>query len=321
MLVGGAAAAWPIALHAQRPAIPVIGWLNSGPGDNPYFAGFLTAFRAALQEAGYVEGHNVEIDLHWANGRYAELPALAAELVRKKVAVIAAGGPPAALAAKAATDTIPIVFTTGDDPVRMGLVESFSRPGGNATGVNVVLDELEAKRLGLLREVVPAATTIDVLLNPKSPGFEDQVKDVREAARAAGFDVAFLKASTKEEIDRAFNVLGQKHASALLVGGDPFLASARDQLVELAARQSLPTMYSGTQVVEFGGLISYGIDLKYAYRQAGIYVGRILKGERPSELPVVRPTKFEMAINLKTAKQLNLTLPPGLIAIADEVIE
>ena len=320
-LLGGAAAAWPLVARAQQPAMPVVGWLNSGPAGDPFFMSFASAFRAGLKDAGYVEGQNVAIDFRWGEGQYSRLPTLAAELVAKRVDVIMAGGPPAALAAKAATQTIPIIFTSGEDPVRLGLVASLSRPGGNATGVNLLDNEIEAKRLGLLREVVQGATTIGVLLNPKFASFDAQSKDVREAARAGGFRVIILAAASAKEIDEAFTTLAQAHVAALLLGSDPYLLGARKQLIALAAHQSIPTMFSGRAAAADGGLMSYGISFADAYRQAGIYVGRVLKGEKPADLPVIRSTKFELVINLKTAKTLGLTIPSGVMAIADEVIE
>jgi putative tryptophan/tyrosine transport system substrate-binding protein len=319
--LGCATLAWPLIVRAEQSALPVIGWLNSGSVHDPLFAGFLTAYRAGLKDAGYVEDQNVEIDFRWGEGQYARLPALAAELVGKQVAVIAAGGPPAARAAKAATETIPIVFTVGDDPVKLGLVASLNRPGGNATGINVVSNEIEAKRLGLLREVVPAANTIAVLLNSTSPSFDTQSKDLQAAARASGQEIIILTVASQQDIDQAFSTLGRMQAGALLVGDDPFLISFREQLVTFAARRSLPTMFAFRVAVEIGGLMSYGISFTEAYREAGVYAGRILKGEKPSEMPVVRPTKFDLVINLKTAKTLGLTLSPGLLSIADEVIE
>ena len=318
-LLGGAV--WSFSAQARQAAIPVIGWLNAGPAHDPLFANFTNVFRSALMNAGYVEGQNVEIDFRWAEGDYTRLPVLATELVAERVALIVAGGPPAALAAKAATASIPIVFTVGADPVALGLVASLSHPGGNATGVNIVTDEIESKRLGLLHEVVPKARTIAVLLNPKSPSFEAQSKDVREGARSSGIDILILNAASPVDIDRAFATLGEKRPGALLVGSDPFLVSARKQLVELAARQAIPAMYMDRDTTAIGGLMSYSISLPDAYRQAASYVSRILKGEKPSDLPVIRPTKFELAINLKTAKRLGLNLSSGLLSIADEVIE
>jgi putative ABC transport system substrate-binding protein len=279
------------------------------------------AFQAALKDAGYVDGQNIQIDFRWGEGQYARLPGLASELVARGVAVILAGGPPAAVAAKAATQTIPIVFTSGDDPVRLGLVASFSRPGGNCTGVSELADEIDEKRLGLLHDVVPNATTIAVLLNPKSASFAAQSKQLQQAAQTKGFQLAVLGAATEQQIDEAFATLAQSHAGALLIGGDPLFASARKQLVAHAASQSIPTMFHDSSAVEDGGLIGYGPSFADAYRLAGEYTGRVLKGEKPAEMPVVRLDKFNLSINLRTAKQLGLTLPPGLIAIADEVIE
>jgi putative tryptophan/tyrosine transport system substrate-binding protein len=284
------ASAWPLSVAAQQPVMPVVGWLNSGPAGDPLFMSFASVFRAGLKDAGYIEGQNVAIDFRWGEGQYSRLPALAAELVAKRVHVIVAGGPPAALAAKAATASIPIVFTVGDDPVKLGLVTSLSRPGGNATGISTITSEIEAKRLGLLREVVPAATTIAVLLNGNSPTFETQSKDVQAGAKAIGLQIEILTANS-------------------------------EQLVVLASQQSLPTMFAAPDAVRIGGLMSYSISFADVYRQAGIYVGRILKGEKPSEMPVTRPTKFDLVINLRTAKTLGLSLSPGLLSIADEVIE
>jgi putative tryptophan/tyrosine transport system substrate-binding protein len=317
----GSASAWPLAVRAQQPAMPVIGWLNSGPAGDPYFMSLAGAFRAGLKDAGYIEGQNVAIDFRWGEGEYSRLPTLAADLVAKRVDVIMAGGPPAALAAKTATQTIPIIFTSGDDPVRLGLVASLSRPGGNATGVNLLDNELEAKRLGLLREVVQGATTIGVLLNPKDASFDTQSKEVREAARAGRFEVIVLAAASAKETDEAFTTLAKAHAAALLIGADPYLYGARQQQIALAARQSIPTMFSGRAAAADGGLMSYGISFPDGYRQAAAYVGRVLKGEKPSDLPVIRPTKFELVINLATAKRLGLSISSGVLSIADEVIE
>jgi len=320
-LIGGAAA-WPLAASAQQPAIPVVGWLNSGgPAGNSLFMSLASAFRAGLKDAGYVEGQNVAVDFRWGEGQYSQLPTLAAELVAKRVDVIMAGGPPAALAAKAATQTIPIIFTSGDDPIRLGLVASLSRPGGNVTGIDEFADEIEAKRLGLLREVVQGATTIAVLLNPKAASFDAQSKDVREAASAGGFKVIVLAAASAKEIDDVFTTLAQAHPAALLIGGDPFLNGAHKQLIALAAHQSIPTMYGAREAPADGGLMSYGISFQDAYRQAAAYVARVLKGEKPSDLPVIRPTKFDLVINLATAKQLGITVSSGLLSIADDVIE
>ena len=319
-LLGGASA-WPMAGRAQQSAVPVVGWLNSGPAGDPFFMSLAKAFRAGLKDAGYIEGQNVAIESRWAEGQYGQLPALAAELVAKRVNVIMAGGPPAASAAKAATQTIPIVFTSGDDPVRLGLVASLNRPGGNATGINLFDNELEPKRLGLLREVVPGAATIGVLLNPKDASFDAQSRDVRAVAHAGGFQVIVLAAATANEIDEAFATLAQAHAAALLIGADPYLYGARKQQIALAVHQSIPAMFSGRAAADDGGLMSYGIDFAEGYRQAAMYIGRVLKGEKPAELPVLRPTKFELIINLKTVKTLGLSIPSSVMAIADEVIE
>ena len=310
----GTATAWPLAARAQQTSVPVVGFLNSG---SPYAARD-SAFRAGLATTGYIEGQNVTVDFHWAEGRYAELPALAAELVRRQVTVIFAGGPPAARAAKAASSTIPIVFTTGDDPIKDGLIASLNRPGGNATGINLIAAELEAKRLGLLHELIPAAVLIGVLLNPKNPNFETQLRDVQSAAIG---QVELLNASSRNEIEAAFTTLVSRRAGAISVGSDPFFFAQINQLVELAARHSIPAIYEWREFVAAGGLLSYGVSLAGAYREAGIYVGRILKGEKPADLPVLQPTKFELVINLKTAKALGLDVPDRLLALAEEVIE
>ena len=318
-LLGGAAAAWPLAARAQQPAMPVVGFLNSGsPGA---FEHFVIAFRQGLGEAGYVEHRNVGIDYRWAEGQVDRLPALARELVRAQVAVICAGGPPTALAAKAATTTIPIVFTSGEDPVKLGLVASYNRPGGNVTGVALLVDVLGAKRLGLLREIVPAATLIAVLLNPTWPTFDTQLNDVQEAARAVGQQIHVLRANTEREIDAAFDTAKEVRAGAMMVGPSTFFTVRRDQIVGLAARDALPTIYGQREFMAAGALMSYATNLADAYRQAGVYSGKILGGARPAELPVVQSAKFELLINLKIAKSLGLTFPPSLLAIADEVIE
>jgi putative ABC transport system substrate-binding protein len=318
-LLVGAAAVWPLAARAQQPAMPVVGFLNSGTPAG--FAHLTAAFRQGLSEAGYVEGRNVAIENRWAEGQYDRLPVLASDLVGRKVSVLAATTTPAALAAKRATSTIPIVFTSGADPIAIGLVDSLSRPSGNVTGVNAYLSDLGAKRLELLRELVPSAAVIGVLVNPNFPDAETQSKDLKEAARKLGQQVQIVNANSESDFDRAFSSFVQLQARALLVTVDPFFDSRREQLIALAARHKIPAMYFGREFVLAGGLMSYASDLADTYRQAGIYVGRILKGAKPADLPVVRPTKFELVINLKTAKPLGLTVPLIMQMTADEVIE
>jgi putative ABC transport system substrate-binding protein len=318
-LLGGATA-WPFGARAQRTVNPVIGFLS---GRSPAeAAAALRAFRQGLDEIGYSEDKNVTIEYRWAEGQYERLPALAAELVGHQVAVIAAtGGEASGLAAKAATTTIPIVFTIGGDPVALGLVGGLSHPGGNVTGVAIAVNESASKRLGLLRQLMPNATAIAVLTNPNFPSTPDETRDVQANARSLGMQIRFLSASTTGEIDAAFAILAQERPNALFVGGDPFLLGQRDQLVLLAARHAIPTIYPQREYVDAGGLMSYGADIPGAYRLAGTYVGRILKGEKPADLPVQQPTKLEMVLNLKTAKALGLTIPPIILALADEVIE
>jgi putative ABC transport system substrate-binding protein len=319
-LLGGAAVAWPLAARAQPPAMPVIGFLSSGTPQT--FAPYVAAFRKGLNETGHVDGQTVAIEYRWAEANYDRLTALSAELVRRPVAVIfASGGVLTAHAAKAATATIPIVYTGGGDPVKLGLVPSLNRPSGNITGVNFLANELGAKRLELLQQVVPKATLIGFLVNPLGRNAEFETSDMQEAARALGRQVVVLRASIAGDLETAFTTLAQRRAGALVVAGDPFFDTQRNQIVALAARHALPTMYFLHGFVTAGGLMSYGASITDAYRQAGIYAGKILNGTKPADLPIVQPTKFELVINLKTAKTLGLEVPPSLLAIADEVIE
>ena len=318
-LLGGAAVTWPYAAHTQQPALPVVGYLSSVAP--VAYAHLVAAFRKGLSETGFVEGQNVALEFRWAEGRYDRLPALAADLVGRQVAVIVAGSVPAARAAKAATATIPIVFTAGADPVKVGLVASLNRPGGNLTGVYSFGGEVATKGLGVLRELVPSAAVIAVLLNPKNPIAELTKRDVQGAASRTGQKIQFLNASSERELDSAFASLVQQQANALLVGNDAFFNSRVDQLAALAGRHAIPTLYSRREFAAAGGLVSYGPSLADTYHQVGIYTGRILKGAKPADLPVVLPTKFELVINRKTAETLGLSVPPTLLALADEVIE
>jgi putative ABC transport system substrate-binding protein len=319
-LLGGATVAWPLAVRAQQPAPPLIGFLGSLTPE-PLRAQ-LAAFHRALNEAGYSDGQNVELEFRWAEGRYDRLPALAADLVARRVAVLfATGGDPGALAAKAATTTIPIVFLSGSDPVKLGLVASLARPGGNATGVSLIATPLTEKRVGLLRELLPNAATLAMLVNPNFPNSEDQVRDAREATGRVGMKLIVVSAATEGAFEPAFASLVAQRGDALLVGADPFFSSQRDRIVALAAHHKVPVMYFWAEFAAAGGLMSYGTSLRDGFRLAGIYVARILKGAKPADLPVLQPTKFEFVINLKTAKTLGLEVPPGLSSMADEIIE
>jgi putative ABC transport system substrate-binding protein len=318
-VLGGTGAAWPLAAHAQQPAMPVVGFLNpASPDALPYT---LRAFHQGLKDTGYVERENVAIEYRWAENQIDRLPELTAELLRRQVAVIVTpiSG---ALVAKAATTTIPIVFVAGEDPVRLGLVASLARPGGNMTGVNIFANELAAKRLDLLRELVPGATRVAVLVNPANPATaETTLRDVQGAARAIGLQVQVLNASTSGEIDAAFATFVGEQPDALFVSGDPLFTSRRVQLNLLATRHAVPATYAGRQFPEIGGLMSYGASLTDAWHQVGVYAGRILKGAKPADLPVVQASKFELVINAQAARVLGLTVPATLLARADEVIE
>ena len=319
-LIGGAAATWPIAARAQQPALPVVGFIRDGSADAN--ARFAAAFRKGLNETGYVEGQNVTIEYHWLEGQYDRLPALMADLVGRRVAVIATPGIVPTLAAKAATTTIPIVFGVGDDPVRLGLVTNLDRPGGNATGINFFVNEVAAKRLRLLHDLVPKAVRIAVLVNlAKASTEEFTLRAVQEAAPTLGLKIQILNASTIGEIDAAFATIARDHSDALLVAPDAFFVSRRVQFITLTARDRIPATYSLRDYVAIGGLMSYGTDLADAFRQVGVYTGKILKGAKPADLPVVQSTKFEFVINLQTARALGIEVPPGLLSIADEVIE
>ena len=318
LLVGGIAA--PHVLRAQQKTMPVIGYLGSTSLDPE--APFLAAFRHGLGETGYVEGQNVAIEYRWAEGKYDRLPALAADLVGRNVDVIVTfGGVAAAQAAKSVTSTTPIVFETGVDPVEKGLVASFPRPGGNLTGVAILTAELMPKRLELLSELVPQVKEIALLVNPNNPTAERMTEAVQEAARTKRLELNILKASARDEFETAFASLAQLHAGALLIGNDPFFFNRRDQLVALAARYAVPAMYEWREFVVAGGLASYGTSVASIYHQAGVYVGRVLVGTKPADLPIEQPTKFELVVNLKTAQTLGLTIPLSILARADEVIE
>ena len=312
------AATWSLTARAQQPAMPVVGVLNSETPESQ--AERMAAFRQGLKESGFVEGQNVAIELHWAKGQYGRLPALAADLVRRHVTVIVAVALPTALATKATTSTIPIVFASGGDPVQVGLVDSLNRPGANVTGVSLFNVALEGKRLGLLLELVPSASTIAVLENPNNPRADFDTAEA-QTANAVGKQILIAKAANERDLDGAFATLVQGRAGAVLIPAEPLFISRREQLVRLAARHAVPAIYEIREFVAAGGLMSYGINAADAYRQVGIYTGQVLKGTKPADLPVLQPTKFELVINLKTAKALGLDVPAELLALADEVIE
>jgi len=319
--LGGAAIAWPLGARAQQPAMPVVGFIRDGSADAS--AHLAAAFRKGLNETGYVEGQNVTVEYHWLEGQYDRLPALVADLVRRQVAVIAIPGTaPAALAAKAATATIPIVFGVGEDPVQLGLVASFARPGGNATGINFFAQEVAAKRLRLLHDLVPKAVRVAVLVNPaNAPAAESTLRAVLQAASTLGLQIQILNASTIGEIDAAFATLARERPDALFVTGDAFFVSRRGQLATFTAVNKIPAAYVSRDYVAAGGLMSYGTDLADMFHQVGVYTGSILKGAKPADLPVLQSVKFEFIINLQTARALGIEVPSGLLSIADEVIE
>jgi putative tryptophan/tyrosine transport system substrate-binding protein len=319
-LLGGAAAAWPLAARAQQPTMPVIGFLNPASPDG--FVDRLRGFRQGLKDTGYVEGENVTIEYRWAENHIERLPLLAADLVRRQVNVIAAfAGDIPAVVAKAATTTIPIVFLNGADPVKSGLVASLNRPGGNVTGISLLAGTVNAKRLDLIHELVPRVALVAVLNNPIVTEAETRLRDLQGAARTLGLRLLFQTVGSERELDAAFATIADQKAGALFVDGNPFFVSRRDQLIRLAARQTLPTMYFEREFAAAGGLMSYGTNFADAYRQAGIYIGRILKGTKPADLPILQPTKFDFVINLQTAKTLGIEVPDKLLALADEVIE
>jgi ABC-type uncharacterized transport system substrate-binding protein len=320
-LIGGSVAAWPLAARAQQPGMPVVALVGGGGGD--ISARYVTAFRKGLNETGIIEGQNATIEFHWLEGQYDRLPSLMADLVRRRVAVIATpGSNPAALGAKAATTTIPIVFGIGEDPVQLGLVASLARPGGNVTGINIFNIEVATKRLGLLHELMPKSTRIAVLVNQaNATSAEFTLRHIPEAARALGLQSSILNASTSDQIDAAFATLASERIEALFVAPDAFFTSRRLQFATLTARERIPAAYAHREIVEAGGLMSYGSDFTDMFRQVGVYVGRILKGEKPSDLPVVQAAKFVLVINLKTAKALGIEIPISMQLLADEMIE
>jgi putative ABC transport system substrate-binding protein len=319
-LLGGAATGWPLAARAQQAAMPMIGFLSS---QSPaLFTPLTAAFGRGLKEVGFLEGNNVAVEYRWAEGNFDRLPALAADLVARHVAVIVAtGGEASAFAAKRASVQIPIVFTAGEDPVRQGLVDNLNRPGGNLTGMFFLATAVESKRLGLLRELAPNISIIGVLFNPNSPSGAWRLRDIQDAAQAMGQQIAVLKAATEPEIDSSFAAMKRNGIGAVLIAADPFFTNRRDQILGLAASYEMPAIYYLREFTAFGGLASYGASLSEAFRQVGVYTGRILKGEKPGDLPIMQPTKFDFLINLKTAKALGLAIPDKLLALADEVIE
>jgi putative tryptophan/tyrosine transport system substrate-binding protein len=319
-IIAGSTITWTLAASAQQPTMAVIGFLSSrSPSESEAVA---SAFRQGLADSGYIVGRNVTVEYRWAEGRYDRLPALAAELVAMRVGVIfSAGGPPSALAAKKATTTIPIVFSAADDPVGLGLVQSLSHPGGNVTGMSLFNADLSAKRVALMHELVPAASTIAYLANPANPATRIELSGVEQAARASSIDVMVFNATNEQAIEKAFSDLSAQHIGAVIVAGEPFFDSRRALIVQLAAKYRVPASYSWRENVAMGGLVSYGTSITESYRSAGVYCGRIIKGERPADLPVMQPTRFELTINLKTAKSLGLNVPPAVLAGADEVIE
>jgi putative ABC transport system substrate-binding protein len=317
-LVGGAGI-WPLAASAQQATIPVIGFMHARSADDT--VGQVSAFRRGLTEAGLIEGQNVKIEYRFAAGHYDRLPLIAADFVRQAVNLIVAASDPSAQAAKAATATMPIVFAVGNDPIKLGLVASYNRPGGNATGINILTAAMEAKRLGLLHEIVPQAAVVGVIVNPNYAQATAQVRQIEDAARATGLQIYVLRVSNDEDIDKAFNAIAQQRIAALIVAADPFIDTRREKIISLTARQAVPTMYQFREHAAAGGLMSYGVDLIDVYRQVGIYAARILKGAKPADLPVMEPTKFEFVINLKTARALGLEINPQLLTNADEIIE
>ena len=315
----GAAALYPLSARAQQPAKPVVGFLNVGRADTSAY--LQTAFRAGLKESGFIDGENITVEYRWAEGHFDRLPSLAADLVHRQVTVIAATTTPGALAAKNTGTTIPIVFETAGDPIRLGLVKSLNHPGDNLTGVTQLSSELISKRLGLLHELIPTAKLVGLTVDQADPRAEAQVADMEAAARGLDLEIRVFNVSNESEIDKAFASMSQTGVRGLLVGTGEFLRRQAEQIVGLAAQQNLPAIYQYREFAKVGGLISYGTDLIDSYRQAGIYTGRVLKGEKPGDLPVLQAAKFDLVINLKTAKALNLTIPPGVLAIADDVIE